>query len=409
MSKIALNSNASGTGVFTIASPNSDTDRTLTLPDESGTIVSENASGDVAVTGDITSNGNAVITTQSPQLGRKSLILNGAMQVAQRGTSSTGQTTSGYKTCDRFLVSIDGFGTHTVEQSTDAPPDFKNSLKVTCTTAQTNPASNDYFFIQQRIEGQNLSHINFGSSDARQMTLSFWVKSNKTGTIGQEFQTSGSFERTVDVTINTANTWEYKTVLVPANTANTINETNATGLVCYFWLNAGSTYKGTPVSTWGTENSGRAGTLTANIGGATSDYFAITGVQLEVGTVATPFEHRSYGEELALCQRYYEKSYNQSTALGSTSNYLGAASTTAYNTSLNRPFWNVEMKVNKRATPTIVLYSCLTGAVGKITDSNGDQNGGAAEIGESQFSLYRTGNPVANSHYYAHWTADAEL
>jgi hypothetical protein len=245
----------------------------------------------------------------APQLlaGRRNLIINGAMQVAQRGTSVTDQTTGGYKTCDRFEVVINSFGTYTVEQSTDAPSDFKNSLKVTCTTAETSPSSSDYLFIQHSIEGQNLSHINFGSSDARQMTLSFWVKSNKTGTIGQEFQTSGSFERTVDVTINAADTWEYKTVLVPANAANTIVETNGAGLYCYFWLNSGGNFKGTPVSTWGSGNAGRAGTLTANIGGAVNDYFAITGVQLEVGSVATPFEHRSYGEELALCQRYYQK------------------------------------------------------------------------------------------------------
>lgn len=241
----------------------------------------------------------------SASFGRRNLIINGAMQVAQRGTQVTGLTSSGYRTCDRFNVAINTLGTWTSEQSTDAPADFKYSHKLTCTTADSSPAVNDYVFINQHIEGQNLAHLNYGSSDAKELTLSFWVKSNKTGTIGQEIQTSTSYERTVDVTINAENTWEYKTVSIPANTLYSIAEDNSRGLTVFWWINAGSTYKGTPTSTWGTNNSGRGGTLTSNIGSAVNDYIAITGVQLEVGSASTPFEHRSYGEELALCQRYF--------------------------------------------------------------------------------------------------------
>jgi len=237
--------------------------------------------------------------------GRKNLIINGAMQVAQRATQVTGVTSGGYKTVDRFTIAPNSFGTHTVEQSTDSPSGFNNSLKITCTTADT-PSGADYVFFRVPLEGQDFTHLNFGSSDAKQLTLSFWVKSNKTGTIGQECQMSGSIERTADVTINQADTWEYKTVLIPANTVNAISADNSTGFSVWFWLNSGTGYKGTPNPTWGTYSTGRAGTVTLKYGESVDDYVAITGVQLEVGSQATDFEHRSYGEELALCQRYYQ-------------------------------------------------------------------------------------------------------
>lgn len=336
--------------------------------------------------------GEAMLRAETPQeqfnlisAGRRNILINGDMRIAQRGTSSTGQTTSGYKTCDRFLAGISSFGAHTIEQSTDAPPDFKNSLKLTCTTAETSPGSSDYLFIAYHIEGQDLSHVNFGSDYARPMTLSFWVKSNKTGTIGQEVQTSGSIERTVDVTINKAGTWEYKTVLIPPNTVNTIDETNAAGLFLRFWLNSGSVFKGTPVSTWGTDNSGRGGTLTAGIGSSVNDYFQITGVQLEVGKVATPFEHRSYGEELALCQRYYE---------------TGTHKSRGYAQDLGSGYCQRNMpdvfKVTKRANPTV--------SVSGVSSLGSD-----VDLDRVTFETFvvNLGNAFTVHDYT--WTADAEL
>ena len=249
-----------------------------------------------------------VVTTASPSLGRRNLIINGAMQVAQRGTSWTSPTSE--YTIDRWEWNNSNFGAWDVAQSTDAPEGFKYSLKATCTTADSSPASGDYVFIRYKHEVQDTEHLKMGTSNAVSLTLSFWVKSNKTGTFGIESQveSSGTKETSADVTINAADTWEYKTVSIPANTAYApTNASNASGLTTWFWINGGSTFQGTPPSNWDNQTSGRAGTLTSDIGDAVDDYFAITGVQLEVGDTATPFEHRSYGEELALCQRYYEK------------------------------------------------------------------------------------------------------
>jgi len=279
--------------------------------------------------------------------GRKNLIINGAMQVAQRATQVTGVTSGGYKTVDRFTIAPNSFGTHTVEQSTDSPSGFNNSLKITCTTADT-PSGADYVFFRVPLEGQDFTHLNFGSSDAKQLTLSFWVKSNKTGTIGQECQMSGSIERTADVTINQADTWEYKTVLIPANTVNAISADNSTGFSVWFWLNSGTGYKGTPNPTWGTYSTGRAGTVTLKYGESVDDYVAITGVQLEVGSQATDFEHRSYGEELALCQRYFEVLQSDTSTVGGTGVHW--SSTTGGH------YMPVTFQTPKRVIPSI-LYS----------------------------------------------------
>ena len=305
MSKIALNSNASGTGVFTIASPNSDTDRTLTLPDESGTVVSENTSGDVAVTGDITSNGNAVITTQSPQLGRRNLIINGAMQVAQRGTSIAVSTTGVY-TLDRFICDESTDGALTVSQDSDAPNDFNYSLKVTPSTADTSIAASQYARIRYKPEGFDLATLAFGTSDAKSLTFSFYAKSNKAGTYCIAMDLLGGTERTYMKEISLTNTWSRYVINIPANTAQAINN-STTGAACEIQisLGAGSDYHGT-AEDW--TNTGFATSNQVNFMDSTSNEFYITGVQLEVGDVATPFEHRSYGEELALCQRYYETS-----------------------------------------------------------------------------------------------------
>jgi len=311
--------------------------------------------------------------------GRKNLIINGAMQVAQRATQVTGVTSDGYKTVDRFSMAFNSFGTHTVEQSTDSPSGFYNSLKITCTTANT-PSHGDYVFFRAPLEGQDFTHLNFGSSDAKQLTLSFWVKSNKTGTIGQECQMSGSIERTADVTINQADTWEYKTVLIPANTVNAISADNSTGFSVWFWLNSGTGYKGTPNPTWGTYSTGRAGTVTLKYGESVDDYVAITGVQLEVGSQATDFEHRSYGEELALCQRYY------------TQVFIGiqagkANGTTGMGVPLSVP-------VSMRTTPTVSLSSSIN--FSRYNDSSSATNT-ATGVGVS-------GSNDLNSTFYLNFT-----
>ncbi len=288
-----------------------------------------------------------VVTTASTSLGRRNLIINGAMQVAQRGTQVTGETGSGYKTCDRWQAAISSLGTWTIDQSTDAPSGFSNSFKLTCTTADASPAAGDAMYLRYSIEAQDCQHLAYGSSSANTTTLSFWVKSNKTGTYKVAPYVSDSGRLLGGTyTINSADTWEQKTITIIGDTGGSIANDNGDGLVLHFFLGAGSNFtSGTSQSAWTAYSAGDFGAgQTVNLADATSNYFEITGVQLEVGSVATPFEHRSYGEELALCQRYYQKD--------TVSQWLAPIGTTSHNTICRT---NVHFPVYMRATPIVSL------------------------------------------------------
>jgi len=240
--------------------------------------------------------------------GRRNLIINGAMQVAQRGTSLSGITTGGYKTVDRIEHTLNNLGTWTSEQSSDAPDGFANSLKLTCTSADASPVTNDYMVLFHKIEAQNLQMLQYGTSGAKTATISFWVKSNKTGSasFGLRQPDNSNRQFTPSYTISSANTWEYKTITIPADTSGVINNDNGSGFQVEWWLNSGPDFTtGTNQNNWAASNNPDRNPSNLGVGGANNDYFAITGVQLEVGSVATPFEHISYGESLALCQRYY--------------------------------------------------------------------------------------------------------
>jgi len=242
-------------------------------------------------------------------LSNRNLIDNGAMQVAQRGTQVTGVTSSGTHTCDRFYLTLSSLGTWTVDQSTDSPNGFSNSFKITCTTADASPAAGDSLVLYHTIEAQNLQSLGFGTADAKSLILSFWVKSNKTGSGTVVLQQSDNSSKMISpsYSINSADTWEYKTISVPADTAGVINNDNGGGLRLEWWMNSGSTFSGgSNQTTWTTFTQTDRNASNLGVGGATSDYFAITGVQLEVGSVATPFEHRSYGDELQRCKRYFQ-------------------------------------------------------------------------------------------------------
>ena len=235
----------------------------------------------------------------------KNLIINGAMQIAQRGTSETGVTSSAYTTVDRFRTSIGNSGTWTVEQSTDAPDGFSNSFKQSCTTADTSP---NYLFIETLFEGQALQQLAKGTSSAKSVTLSFWVKCNKTGTAQVNLRDYDN-DRLIGntYTINSADTWEKKSLTFAGDTTGAFDNDNALSLAIEWWFDAGTSFTSGAVPTsWETrDNTDRAAGVTLALGDATSNYFSMTGVQLEVGESATEFEHRPYGTELSLCQRYF--------------------------------------------------------------------------------------------------------
>ena len=238
-------------------------------------------------------------------LSNRNLIINGAMQVAQRGTSFTGVNSNTY-TVDRFEY-IEGSGggsvVSTITQSSDSPDQFGNSLKLEITTADT-PSAGENFAFRYRSEGRDGQRLKFGTSSAEKFTVSFWVKASVVGTyslqaFGPSRSTLGSY------TINSANTWEYKTITFNGDTSVALPNTNQTGFELIWILNSGPSDIRAEYD-WANDGALRAVTGQVNLAANTGNTWQITGVQLEVGDTATPFEHRSYGDELAKCQRYFQ-------------------------------------------------------------------------------------------------------
>jgi len=246
---------------------------------------------------------NGYTPTMSNMAGRNRII-NGDMRIDQRNAgASYSQSTSTIYGLDRWSGDIDtGTGRWDVQQVSDAPVGFSNSLKVTITTQESQPTSARHQIFQS-IEGYNISDLGFGTANASPITVSFWVKTSVTG-IHSLNVSSGNYVYTTSYTVNSADTWEYKTITIPGATAGSWGNTNGVGLFLEFTI-GGGTAEVVTANTW------RADTTTKIVSGsvylpATSGAtWQITGVQLEAGSVATPFEHRQYGTELQLCQRYY--------------------------------------------------------------------------------------------------------
>ena len=241
------------------------------------------------------------------QIGRKNIIINGGMQIAQRATSSTGLGASnGYFTLDRFKIALGaGDGRFTMSQSTVTDLEgFSTALKIDCTTADTSIAAGEALLLVQSIEGFNLQQLKATSSSTRAFTLSFYAKSNASRAIASEINlTNGGTNVQISKLHTIGTSWARYTMTIPAASITQIDNDNTDEMQVNFWLHAGSTYTG------GTLNDDAFDSVTqanraAGIGSifaSTDNTLEITGMQMEVGSVATPFEHRSYGEELQLC------------------------------------------------------------------------------------------------------------
>ncbi len=243
------------------------------------------------------------------QFPNRNLIINGAMQVAQRNTSVASITSSGYRTVDRFGHNVTTLGTWTMSQENDAPTGsgFRKSLKMLCTTANASLSAGSLLQVRQQIEGQNLQQIKKGTAAAEQLTLSFWVKSNVTGTyIVSPYDNDNSRVVSKSYTINASGVWEYKTITFPADTTGAFDNDNNGSLFVRFMLAAGTTYtSGTLQTTWASDTAANVAPGQTNLASATNNYWQITGVQLEVGDTATPYEFKPIDEDLRQCQRYY--------------------------------------------------------------------------------------------------------
>jgi len=241
----------------------------------------------------------------------RNLIINGDMSIAQRGTSVSTITSGGYKTLDRFNIDINSAGTWTMSQSTTVPSGqgFATSLKMDCTTADASLSASDYLIVRTLLEGQNLQQLKFGTSSAESLTLSFWVRSNKTGTYAVWFYAdvgNKSFSKTY--TIDSVDTWEKKAITINGDTASSFSNNNSIGLRINWYLAAGTTYtSGTLPTDWQTDSNGDRAVGQVNLADNTANEWYITGVQLEVGTSASDFEFLPYDVNLQRCLRYFER------------------------------------------------------------------------------------------------------
>jgi len=348
----------------------------------------------------------ALIGSQSA-LSNRNLIINGSASVNQRG-DVTGKTATTYGGPDRWELGISGLGTHSISQSSTAPDGFSNSYKVDCTTADASPAAGDFLVVTHKIEAQNLQHLQYGSSGAQKLTLSFYVRSNKTGTYVTELLADDpSRIICATYTISSADTWEFKKITFDGDTAGTgINDDNGVGLFVNFWLGAGSTYtSGTLATTWQAfDAADRVAGQTVNLADSTSNEWYITGVQMELGEQETPFEHEPYGVTLQKAQRYYEDSGggNQYSFSGSTSGFGG-----------NTYFDSADFKVTKRAVPTITITD-TSGNSGRMTVFQGatgyDNQQVFFETTRVNAFSPRTGGGRTDAGLgRAIWSADAEL
>jgi hypothetical protein len=240
----------------------------------------------------------------------RNIIINGDMSIAQRGTSESGITAGGYFTVDRFQNGASGLGTWTQSQSTDVPTGqgFAYSLKYDCTVADASPAGSDYLFVRQKLEGQNLQYLKKGTANAESITASFWVKSNKTGTyILELLDNDNSRHIAKSYTIDSASTWEKKTITFAGDTTGAFDNDNENSIDVTFWLGAGSDRSsGTLPTSWQTFNLADRAVGQVNLADDTANEWYITCVQLEAGTTASDFEFLPYDMNLQRCQRYYE-------------------------------------------------------------------------------------------------------
>jgi hypothetical protein len=288
---------------------------------------------------------NAVIIAQqgSNNTTFRNRIINGAMVIDQRNAGASVTPTTGQYLVDRWAAGLTAASKFTVQQNASSvtlPAGFINYLGATSSSAYTPLAASDSFYIRQPIEGLNIYDLAWGTASAATVTLSFWVRSSLTGTFGGSLTNSAANRSyPFSYTISSANTWEQKSITIAGDTSGTWLTTNGVGIYVHFSLGTGTTYSGTAGAWAGTTYISATGaTSVVGTNGAT---FYITGVQLEAGSTASPFENRSYGVELALCQRYYSV-INSNYSLGYTAGNTVTQGGGMYN-----------LKVSMRIAPSI--------------------------------------------------------
>ena len=340
--------------------------------------------------------------------GMRNRIINGAMVIDQRNAGASITPTDGQYVVDRFNIRITQASKLTAQQNQGAvtpPAGFTNYLGVTSSSSYS-VISSDNFNVVQIIEGLNIADLAWGTANARPVTLSFWVRSSLTGTFGGSL-TNSALDRShpFSYTISSANTWEQKSITITGDTTGTWLTTNGQGIRLWFGLGVGSILSGTAGS-WSANyyNSATGATSIVGTNGAT---WYITGVQLEEGSVPTSFEYRQYGTELALCQRYFQKSFATETApangLGDYSFQWNSGG--AYNVITS------QLKVSMRATSTNTFYNPRSGGTaGYMTDGTNDYTVRNSNWNNNFVGIdsYPQG-ALSSKTLYVMWTSSAEL
>ena len=351
-------------------------------------------------------------------LGRRNLFINGEMQVAQRAATATSQTGTGFHTVDRWEFVASSAGTWDITQSTTVPAGegFAYSQKLDCTSADASLDAGNLLLWRQKIEGVNLQQLKYGTSSAEKLTLSFWVRSAKTGTYIVELNnenSGGAKKQSQSYTISSADTWERKSVTFSGNTANTLNNDNALCFDVNFHLATGSDDHVSATSTWTTYSGGsyKSTSNQVNLFDNASNEWYLTGCQLEVGSVTTPFEHRSYGDELIRCMRYYETNNHTTYAKntdGSITSYWSTITSNDSNTLVVST--GIVYKVGKRASPTVTLYNSANTTTANRVNAQGTERTVTATYGgpNALTRIYVSGASSGNYVTY-NWEASAEL
>ena len=303
---------------------------------------------------------NVAPASTIPDVNFKNIVINGDMNIAQRATSVTGKTSGGYLTCDRWNVILTTAGTYSISQSTDVPTGqgFAKSMKFDCTTADASLAAGDNLRLQSKFEGQNLQYLKKGTSSAESLTLSFWVKSNKTGTYIVELEDKDNTRKiSKSYTISSADTWEKKTLTYDGDTTGAFDNDNARSLDLMFWLAAGSTFSGgtTLNTSWGAPSTADRAVGQVNLSDSTSNEWYVTGIQLEASDTASDFEFLPVDVNLNRCLRYYQQT--------------GSCSGRSYNTTSAEIYYTFHQKM--RAAPSLTLIDGTT---------SGGENGGVMHV-----------------------------
>ena len=339
----------------------------------------------------------------------RNLIINGAMNVGQRGTSFADVSNDTY-TLDRFNRRESNDGAVTITQDSSAPSGFANSLKVDVTTADSSIGSSQFEAIEHIIEAQNLQTLAFGTSDAKNFTVSFYVKSNKTGTYALNViqEDNSSKQATLNYTIDSANTWERKSLTFTGDTSGVINDDNGGGFKILIWLAAGSDFtSGSATATFQSySNAQAAAQHGVNLLDSTSNEWFITGLQLEVGQNPTSFEHEPFERTFLKCQRYFQKSYRYENYLADNT---GNGCVGYYATS-DADNMNITWALPMRASPDMSIQRKNGGGANQA--QRGNNFGTYANL--SSIVAVATGlefkqDATNNAHFRFHYYADAEL